>query len=209
MKNILLQNPITAIVATVTLFLFLIPEAEALIEFPAQQNSLLTLYQTAACHLLHWSPEHLFWDLGMFVVIGGLCERMCRTNFVWTLAASAILIPPLVAVFHPELTVYRGLSGIDTALFGLAASTLVIQKLRQRDGLSALIFSGLIVAMIGKIGYELVVGQTLFVDDGSFLPVPLAHVVGASVGLLFGILSNNASGQKRFGQFVETIHAPA
>ena len=144
MKKILRKNPITAVLSAITILVFLIPGAEALIEFPARQNSLLVLYQIFGCHLLHWSLEHLFWDLGMFMLVGGLCERICRTEFVWTLGISAVLIPPIVAVFHPEMNSYRGLSGIDTALFGLGGMSLLIQKLRDGDQMSALIFGALI-----------------------------------------------------------------
>jgi len=43
-------------------------------------------------HLVHWNLDHLVWDLGMFAVLGGLCEMRNSRIYVVCLAASALFI---------------------------------------------------------------------------------------------------------------------
>jgi hypothetical protein len=45
--------------------------------------------------------------------------------------------------------------------------------------------SALLLGFVGKLGYEVATGQALFVDiqASGMVPVPLAHAVGAVVGV--------------------------
>ena len=92
----------------------------------------------------------------------------------------------MLFVLQPGLPTYRGLSGLDSALFVTAALGLG-QKLRA-DGRSTrgAAAIGSVAVLLGKVGYELATGQALFVDAASlgFVPVPLAHAVGGLAGML-------------------------
>ena len=87
-------------------------------------------------------------------------------------------------VQHPEMESYRGLSGLDTALFGLVVADLLGRRLVERDWNSAILFLLLLFGLVTKMATEIGLGTNLFVSDTSFVPVPLAHLIGAATGLL-------------------------
>ena len=97
-----------------------------------------------------------------------------------------ILIPIFVAGLVPSLSSYRGLSGLDTGIFAFAAIMLIEEALRDKNWQSVGLYSALFVGMLGKIAWEYCFGGTLFVESSGFSPVPIAHIVGAVVGILVG-----------------------
>jgi hypothetical protein len=102
---------------------------------------------------------------------------------------TAVLIPLALWCIWPAMSTYRGLSGIDSALFALLAAINVkrAQAARQWWWVGAL---GLVcLAFAGKVTYELVTGDTLFVDShaAQMTPVPLAHGIGAAAGVVAGL----------------------
>jgi len=189
MFDYLKSIPVTFTISIVTLILYAVPSLAATMEFHTSVDFHDQVLQTLGCHLLHWTTEHLFWDLSMFVILGAICERFNRTTYVVSLIASAALIPPIAAFFHPAIETYRGLSGIDSALFGLAVVTMGLESLRKGDRTGSLIQFGLLAAMVFKIGHELLTGNTLFVASDSFAPVPVAHIVGVIVGIFAALFT--------------------
>jgi rhomboid family GlyGly-CTERM serine protease len=135
------------------------------------------LWRIVTCHWTHWSLDHLLWDLAVFVGLGAACEQMDRCRYLVGLAAATILIPLSVVIFLPSLETYRGLSGLDSTLFAL----LVVLNLDKRLSLGV----GFFVAFLLKTAYELATGGTVFVSSPTdIVSVPLAHAVGAAVGIL-------------------------
>ncbi|HEX6811243.1 MAG TPA: rhombosortase [Planctomycetota bacterium] len=145
------------------------------------------VWRLLTAHVVHNSASHFAWDLAAFVLLGALCERAGRARFACCLGASAVLIPAAIGLWQPSLSSYCGLSGIDSALFVLCVAGVVRRAVAARKpGLAAA--AGLLAAgFVAKIGYEYATASTVFVaDDG--VPVPLAHVIGAFVGLAFGVV---------------------
>jgi rhomboid family GlyGly-CTERM serine protease len=143
------------------------------------------LWRIVTCHLTHWSLDHFFWDTVALLVLGLGCEARSRPATVQCLCASALLIPLSVTWLMPEMATYRGLSGIDSALFALLAGLLLRECWpRKRYGVAAAIFVALI-AFAAKTVYEYASGDTLFVDSAAatMVPLPLVHVVGGLIGL--------------------------
>jgi membrane associated rhomboid family serine protease len=147
------------------------------------------LWQLLTCHFTHWTYEQLAWDAVAFLALGAACARRNRAAFHATLLASAILVPLAVLAFAPEVIAYRGLSGLDSALFVL----LVLECgggshrswLRQRSWRFAIESGGYAAALLGfiaKIAFEMHTGATVFA--GSVTPVPVAHIAGAVSALL-------------------------
>lgn len=101
------------------------------------------------------------------------------------MALSWCEIPLAVWLVLPEITIYRGLSGIDSALFILLALTVVREQHKQQEWV---LLAGVIAVLggfVAKITYEMITGETVFVDSaGVMTPVPLAHIVGAITGAL-------------------------
>jgi rhomboid family GlyGly-CTERM serine protease len=142
------------------------------------------VHRILTCHWTHWSLDHLLWDALAFLALGALAESLSRARFLACLAVSALAIPLAVLALEPGIHVYRGLSGIDSALFAFAGFTILRDRLASGDRCLA---AGIVAAFLGlgaKIAYEVLTGSTFFVDSASssMVPVPAAHVVGAVVG---------------------------
>lgn len=140
-------------------------------------------------HLTHWSADHLAWDVAVLVGAGVVAETMSRRRMVVCVVGSILAISAAVWRALPEMERYRGLSGVDTALFVLVATQVVTGALDRKRWLGAIGGSVAILAVVGKTVVEVATGSAVFVDAGAagFVPVPLAHLVGAGVGLLVGI----------------------
>ena len=146
-------------------------------------------WRIATCHLTHWSFDHLFWDVTALLFLGFVIERDKRRRLLTCMGLSAVLIPLAVGAWLPELSTYRGLSGIDSAVFMLLATTLLGDSWDRRDWGWTLVSTGVMAGFVAKTGFEFVTGTTLFVDAtaAEMLPVPLAHVIGAGIGVLSGV----------------------
>lgn len=137
-------------------------------------------------HFTHWHTEHLLWNGLTFLVLGCMVEQRTRIGLVAGVLLSSIAIAALVQTGAPQLTAYRGLSGIDSALFVMAALLMIIRaKKRTPSGLryEAFIAWAALAAFVSKTIYECVTGKLLFVAPDGFIPCPLAHLAGGAVGL--------------------------
>jgi rhomboid family GlyGly-CTERM serine protease len=161
---------------------FLVPGAEAWLEFDRTALAGGQLWRLLTGHWAHWSWEHLGWDVLAFAVLGGACERDSRGRFLACLGGSALAVSLAVWWGLPGMARYRGLSGVDSALFVLLAVSLM-----QRAGASRRLMVGAwaLVGFLAKLAWEGATGGALFVGDGVG-PVPLAHLAGASVGFVVG-----------------------
>lgn len=141
-------------------------------------------------HLSHWSSDNLFWDLLVFLVLGTLAERRSRRGLLLCLSLSTVLISALLWFRLEEILCYRGLSGLDSALFAWTALWLVRERFNDRDyrGVALILIASL--AFLAKIGYETLTLQSVFSSSaGLFIPVPLAHLCGGVVGIGVALLS--------------------
>lgn len=142
------------------------------------------LWQLATCQLTHWSADHLLWDVIVFLALGSICECLDRRSLLRTLLLASLAVPAAVLLLCPEIALFRGLSGIDSALFGLLLARVFLTSRRDHDGLSlALVTSGGAI-FLAKCLYETFTRDTLFVSAAeSFAVVPVAHLVGFIVGI--------------------------
>ncbi len=144
-------------------------------------------------HWTHISAEHLFWDVLMFLVLSVPCEYDSRRRYVICLFSAVVLISCTLWYAMPQLLWYRGLSGLDSALFALLLTTLTREDIQAKRWYWVIGYITLGLAFTAKIGYEWMTGQALFVGglSGQIVPVPLAHVAGATVGLGIGLICNS------------------
>jgi rhomboid family GlyGly-CTERM serine protease len=142
-------------------------------------------------HLTHYNTDHLLWDVVMFLVLGVMIERRHRAGVVTTIIASATAITSALWLCHPAVAEYRGLSGIDSALFTLMAIVLYRDGRRSSQPLIRLISAGLLVALAAKLTYEMASGNTLFVDSDTagFTALPAVHLTGGITGIAVGTLA--------------------
>ncbi|HEX2834003.1 MAG TPA: rhombosortase [Thermoanaerobaculia bacterium] len=139
-------------------------------------------WRIVTCHFTHWSHEQLAWDALAFAGLGIACMRNNLRAFHATLLASLLLIPIAVHVLTPHVTAYRGLSGIDSALFAL----LLVQSRRSPLALACAL------GFVAKIAFETFTGGAVFASNmgADVVALPVAHLAGASIGTIVAILAS-------------------
>ncbi len=140
-------------------------------------------------HLTHYDGNHLFWDLLMFAILGASCERIVGSRFPAMLAIITAGISASIAWWCPEITVYRGLSGIDTALFVWFVADQSVRAWNREERIVAALWIAPSAGLVGKLLFEASTGNTLFVDSSSFTPLVQSHLAGAAFGLLASVSS--------------------
>lgn len=180
-KTFGLSLTITILTAAVAL----LPEAAALLQFDRSAIATGEFWRIVTGHCVHWNADHLFWDLTMFSLLGAICERRNQPRFAVVLLLATLAIPCSIGVLQPRFETYRGLSGLDSALFTLLAASLLEDKVREKHWPWVIGISLLLFGFAAKILFETISGTTVFVDSAaaSFEPVPLAHIIGALAGL--------------------------
>lgn len=139
-------------------------------------------------HFTHWTADHFAWDVVVFGVCGTIVELESRRRMLATLLGSALAVSVAVVVFLPELTRYRGLSGVDSALFAAALLALLARVEATRSPLARVLVVGAGIGLAVKTIAEWVAGHAFFVAPSpDFVSVPLAHLVGATLGICVAI----------------------
>ena len=141
-------------------------------------------------HICHWSWNHFLWDIGAFAVLSVLVLRLRPSRYGLCLALAAFAIPLEILWNQPLINCYRGLSGLVSALMGLAVASLwqcaaTGHSNRPHRPLATLGAIG----FVAKVLWESCTGTTLFVRAGmtEVVPVFSAHMVGFATGLVTGL----------------------
>jgi rhomboid family GlyGly-CTERM serine protease len=138
-------------------------------------------------HFAHWDASQLAWDIAMFIVLGTIVERRDRGALLAIVLLGAAVIAVTLWFQRPDLHTYRGLSGLDTALFATAATGVLLapgSRVRSATRAIAAIALGLVFA---KCAYEMTAARSLFASAVDWSVVPLAHFTGWAVGVLAGV----------------------
>jgi rhomboid family GlyGly-CTERM serine protease len=177
---------VTLLLSMAALAVWVTPGAASALQYVRAAPAGGQWWRFFTCHWTHFSMDHLLWDVGTFTLLGTICERRNRAALLACIGISAALIPAVLWIYLPRVQTYRGLSGIDSALFILVAVDLL--RAQAGRGRRALVMGIvlLLVLFIGKIAFESFSGRTVFVDSASaqMVPVPLAHLVGALAGFV-------------------------
>jgi len=190
-----LQNiskvPVTASVGFAALVVALLPGLGELLQYDRAAIAGGEVWRLASCYLVHWSADHLCWDWLMFVVLGAVCEMRNPWRMRSCLVAGIAAVSAVVYWGFPAIEVYRGLSGLDSALFTLLATDLFNEARREGDKLWLFLTGGLLAAFGAKTIYEAITGQAFFVDQqaAKFVTLVFDHVAGAVVGVVISLVS--------------------
>ena len=154
-------------------------------------------WRLGTASIAHWSLDQTIWDSLAFLALAFAAARRWPVRFYATLIASAIGIPLVIAIGARSVMTYRGLSGVDSALFALACVRVLVEDTRprlsnvtsdRRGRLSSIriVIVACAIAFALKITFEYLTGATLFVQHlaPGVEPLPVAHVAGAIVGVL-------------------------
>lgn len=173
--------PQTLGLTLVVLAIAAIPEANVLLQFDRAAMSAGEIWRLATGHFTHWNFDHLFWDTVALLLLGAYCELRDRRIYACCLALGAASISAGLVLLRPDVQLYRGLSGLDSAFFVLAAWHYGNDARRRNDRTGFYAALSAAAAFLGKVAYESLTGGTLFVDTaaGCFEPLPLSHLLGA------------------------------
>jgi len=153
-------------------------------------------WRLVGCHLAHWSFDHTLWDALTFLLVGSWCEAAGRRQMLAATLAAAVVIPPVVLAVQPELTAYAGLSGLDVALCALLLTRVTRERWRDAGAPLRVTLLGVGGVVVFKLVYEFLTGGLWFVRSyaSDFVPVPLAHLVGACIGVAVGMWPSSGAG---------------
>jgi rhomboid family GlyGly-CTERM serine protease len=180
----------TILLTAIATVIGLLPGVAQMLQFDSSLIADGQWWRIVTGHFTHWNADHLFWDVLAFAVLGCMCEYRSRSVWLACLAGSALLIPLTLVIVRPEISLYRGLSGIDSALFVMA----VIFRIQDaclngdRPTVTLLAITGLGFGF--KLAYEVTTGTTLFVDShaAGFVPLVESHIAGAIAGTAWALL---------------------
>lgn len=175
---------LTLTLAVVAMSIHLIPGATELLQYDRAALASGEVWRWLTGHVAHFGANHLLWDVSVLVALGWTCEREARGRCALALALAAPAISAALWFIQPQFELYRGLSGLDSALFGLLAGLL----LRRGQRGATLVGLAALVAIAAKSLFEIATASTLFASGEGYLPVPLAHLVGLGAGLLAAYL---------------------
>lgn len=171
----------------VTLALFFIPPAPTLLQFDRAALARGQLWRLVTCHLVHFNASHVLWDVAAFALLACLLPRLSARSGSALLGGSALVISAGVWLLQPQFEFYRGLSGLDCALFGAVVTLRTREAAGARDRIALSIASIATLGFVAKCLYELATQTPAFVAGGDFAPVPLAHLLGGACGAAFGV----------------------
>ncbi len=203
------RYPVTIIISLLAVLIHFVPTLSESLQTDFVALSDGQWWRIWTGHLTHFDAGHLFWDLLMFIGLAGACEHRCPRQILPGILLMAAAITFAVRLLAPEVSSYRGLSGIDTGLFVWFAGMRLRQSLTDRDHVGMLLWLVPCVGLIGKLVYEAVSGQTLFVDSADFLPLVESHLAGVVIGLLILAASALADRRTEQGSGINSAKHPA
>ncbi len=185
--------PLVGAISLAALAIHFIPGAAQALQWQRDSHSLTSLGTSLTSHLTHWSWDHLIWDLVAFVTLSVAAIRLLPQRFPYCLLLASFLIPLEILLRQSHLDSYRGLSGIDSAVFGLIL--IGLWRSRGKGTLFGSLTRGRLVALVGgglfltKCLLESGTQNTLFVANTNhdFVPAISAHVMGMLCGIASGM----------------------
>ncbi len=171
---------VTMITSALVVALALMPAAAQGLQLEREAVVRGEWWRLLTAHFVHFGPQNLGMNLLAFAALAAWCERLGRLRLVCTILISSLATSVSVFCLQPDWEIYRGLSGVDSALFGVLFFTMA----REARGWMRALVAAPAVVFLGKVLFEFFSGRALFVDAAaeSFQPVPLAHLCGVLVG---------------------------
>ncbi|WP_182869202.1 rhombosortase [Rhodopirellula sp. JC639] len=176
------DHRVTLVVSAIAILASVVPGLAAALQLDFASVAEGQWWRFLSGHLTHYDSQHLFWDVLMFVVLGAVCERQHPKLFGVALLVMALGISAAVALMCKDVSGYRGLSGIDTGLFVWFIGDQFRHSLAGRDRMFVAFWTAMATLLVGKLLYESVTGEVLFVDADGFKPLIESHLAGAVFG---------------------------
>ena len=138
------------------------------------------LWRLVTGHLVHTDLAHLTWNIGAYLILGGVLESLYRVSarqqiLLFLLAAATV--NAAVWGLRPDLALYAGLSGVLNGYF-----ILLFVYLWRIHHQKVTLLAG--AGLLAKNGYEVLAGASVL-NTSAWASVPEAHIAGALAGLAF------------------------
>jgi membrane associated rhomboid family serine protease len=174
----------TIAAAALVAAIHLLPGAAEALSYVRSGSAVSIDWTLLTAHLTHWDLRHLIWDSLALLVLGWMIESRSVRLWWGVIGFGIASVSSVVLLAQPSLTAYRGLSGIDSALFTAAVIVIGKEAHRHRDPLGMIVASGSALAFLAKVTWEWSTGIALFAQpqDSSYVVVPIAHIAGAVAG---------------------------
>jgi rhomboid family GlyGly-CTERM serine protease len=197
---------ITLTVVSAALAVAVIPGAGELLQYARAAVESGEYWRLLSSQLAHWTPRMATADLLVLLITGAWLESRSRRLVSWTFLATGLLVGVAVHAWLPELSLYRGSSGIASGLF--VAVALDIFGSPSRSWLRYLALASLLL-FGAKTAWEAATGAALLAGPlpPGVLVTPTVHLVGALAGILCSVVvprREARSGRDRGGLSVRT-----
>jgi len=184
---------VTLGLVTVALLLGISPLAGRFAELRRVSSWVSEPWRLLLWQFVHWSPAHLFWDVTALAGSGLVCEWRSRRSLCLAVALSIVFVTPTVLLCHPGIQVFRGLSGLDCAVYS-AALVVLWRSGHGRPGAWVLPSCAMALFVL-KCLWETRTGLPVFVRHTIMISLPSAHLAGALAGVVAGMLTGVGSEQ--------------
>ncbi|HEU4403138.1 MAG TPA: rhomboid family intramembrane serine protease [Candidatus Polarisedimenticolia bacterium] len=153
---------------------------------------------------VHWSSRMSIADLGTTLLLGSVIEARSRRLLLIVVMAGMLLVGAGLHLLAPAVAVYRGASGVASALFVALAIDLALVGEAPAAGAARfrrpIAWMALVLFAV-KVVVEMTTGSAYFA--GTMEPgvrvLPLAHLLGAVAGSVVVVTERATRSQSRTG----------
>ena len=162
-------------------------------------NTDQSVWRLLTAHFVHSDLEHLLWNTGAFLLLGGIIEQYSRRDLLIALAVGVLAINCYLLTLY-SLAAYIGLSGVLNTLLIVALFRLSSDSEYRDAAIWTLLLS------MAKIVYELYTEHSVF-SSISWIAVPEAHLVGWLAGvLLVTVQTVNYFSKNKFKRYKQVVN---
>ncbi len=160
-----------------------VPGAGPLLEYDRSRVATGEAWGLLTCQLVNWSARLAVLDLGAVLLLGVWIESRSRVLLARTCLATSLAVGAGVHFLAPQITTYRGASGLASALFVLVGLLAWNDRSLPRQRALA---GAAIVLFLMKVGWEAASGDAIFAGPlpAGVAVLPLAHLLGGGTALL-------------------------
>jgi rhomboid family GlyGly-CTERM serine protease len=140
------------------------------------------VWRLLTAHLVHFTPLHFAYNMLAFGLAGWIIEKKSYPGFGALCLLMAVFISFLMLIFEPAMAYYGGLSGIACGSIFYCG----LMGLREQRAWRRICLTVVLVVPV-KVLLEIYNGASIlpYWGQGQFVTIPISHVTGLLVALLF------------------------
>lgn len=172
------------VVFALTLLLLpaLVPGSSELLQYDRQRVAAGEPWRLATGQLVHWTPRMALFDLAALVALGVSIGGRDRGLLLRAVLTGLVAVGLSVHFLAPGVEIYRGASGVASALFVVAVAEALGDPRGRARAAAALALFAAKLAVEAATGRALVAGAL----PAGVAVLPVAHLAGAVAGLVVG-----------------------